>query len=597
MSSHNQSSISENDIIALLNNSLKYSNNASLLCKLDPKNINFLRIIECNDEFLQCFDFDRLDVIGQSYDFLLQKDDMDYASIGYFQYVSLIKSAKARQPADINIKISYATKLGEFDYFRVTLLPIKSKIRNTYCILNFRKLPKTDDQNLISPALIQNLERALRNERILRVVSDIISSEPDLREVFIRTSEIIYQHLKVDRCMIYKFYDAGSSFIIESCGDDYEKISDKYDYQDKQSIISQYIDFQYKIFTDSCFSKYKNHTIVNNDISDSKQFELIEDIFGEFKIGSQIVITMVTGGNIVGALYIHQSSGRYWSMGEIELIEIIADELAVAIDRDNYVKNLLISNRGLIESSRNLSIELRQEREMRELQNEFVTLVSHEFKTPLQIIDGSRELIARKTKSLNITEECIEKPLERIKNAVIRMNSLIQDNLNLSKIGAVETKIEVNKQDFDIEQLIKDVVEKSSNLVNNRMIDIEVDIKNLPNLYNGDQQLIEHSLTNIIGNAIKYSHNNSVVTVSADLKDGQLFFEVKDNGIGIPKEDIRKIGRKFFRATNTSTIAGTGIGLYLTKYFIELHNGSFSLESELNVGTTIQVLLPMTTPI
>jgi signal transduction histidine kinase len=584
MNDSNQLFFTTKDKTALLKKSIKYTNKASLLCEIRPSNINFLRIIECNDKFLQCFDLEKLDVIGNSYDFLLPQDGFDYRSIGYVEYLNLVKLAQKKQPADINVQIYYSKRVSKYGEFRVSMLPIEYKTKNIYCIINFIKSTRTINDDFKPSVLIRNLEKSLQNKRIARVASDIITFETDLREVFIQISKIIYQYLKADRCIVYKSHEAGPSLLVESCGEDCKKISDKYDYNNKQSMLGKYINFY--------SSRNNNCTIVNNDIKNSSQLKDMADLCSELKIGSQIVITMTIRDNVVGAIYIHQSLSRKWFLEEIELIKTIADQLAVSIDRTNYVKNLLISNHELIENSSILLKELKQEREIRELQNEFITLVSHEFKTPLQIIDGSRELIKRKIKSLNINEETIDKPLERIKNATYRMDSLIQNNLNLSKITAAETKIEVNKQDFDIRQLVIDIMEKSSDLINNKNISVEVDIKNLPNFYNGDQKLIDHSFSNIISNAIKYSNNNGAIKIGGGLKDGKLFFEVQDNGIGIPNQDLTKIGKKFFRATNTTLISGTGIGVYLTKYFIELHNGSLFIDSELDTGTTIKVLLP-----
>jgi hypothetical protein len=99
-------------------------------------------------------------------------------------------------------------------------------------------------------------------------------------------------------------------------------------------------------------------------------------------------------------------------------------------------------------------------------------------------------------------------------------------------------------------------------------------------------------VTNIISNAIKYSKNDSTVKISTRTGEKKVLIKVVDQGIGIPQDDLASIGKKFFRAKNSLAVAGTGIGLYLTKYFIELHGGSVLIESEINVGTSISVILP-----
>jgi signal transduction histidine kinase len=230
---------------------------------------------------------------------------------------------------------------------------------------------------------------------------------------------------------------------------------------------------------------------------------------------------------------------------------------------------------------------------MREMQSEFVALVSHEFKTPLQIIDGARELVLRKLNVAKFSDDVINKSLDRIKNAIFRMNNLIQSNLNLSKIEIGEDGFKVNKQEFEIKNLVKEIIEKNFSSIKEKNIKIITAIEDMPDSYFGDQKLLDHAFTNTIVNAVKYSKVDSKIKISGGIKDKNIFLRVLDNGIGIPKEDLAKIGQKFFRATNTHTISGTGIGLYLTKYFVELHNGSVLIDSQINVGTSIKILLPI----
>lgn len=230
---------------------------------------------------------------------------------------------------------------------------------------------------------------------------------------------------------------------------------------------------------------------------------------------------------------------------------------------------------------------------MRKMQSEFVAMVSHEFKTPLQIIDGTREVLMRKLKNLLPDDESIIGFLNKIKNGVSRLNGLIQSNLNLSKIEMDKDKIKIDKSDFSLAELIADILDKNSNLIVEKNIEIISDLDQLPELYNGDCKLLDHSLSNVITNAIKYSNKDGIVNISAIKDDKNITIKVKDDGIGIPQEDLKNIGKKFFRAKNTLAIAGTGIGLYLTKYFVELHNGSVLIESQVNKGTTMSVILPI----
>jgi signal transduction histidine kinase len=275
---------------------------------------------------------------------------------------------------------------------------------------------------------------------------------------------------------------------------------------------------------------------------------------------------------------------------------MVADQFSIAIDRSDSVSRAMIANHTLMEKASQLKEALRKEQEMRKMQNEFVALVSHEFKTPLQIIDSTRELLGRKLKSYNLADESIDKALERIKSGIQRMNGLIHSTLNLARMENAEGKITLQPEIFDLRKFISDIIEKNSNLALNKNIEVVVRIDELPTQFNGDPKLLDHSIVNIISNAIKYSRANSLVKIFAKANDKKVALRVIDQGIGIPKEDLQSVGQKFFRAKNTLSVAGTGIGLYLTKHFIELHGGEVLIESEIDVGTSVTVILPRTLP-
>jgi signal transduction histidine kinase len=105
--------------------------------------------------------------------------------------------------------------------------------------------------------------------------------------------------------------------------------------------------------------------------------------------------------------------------------------------------------------------------------------------------------------------------------------------------------------------------------------------------------MLDHCFTNILGNAVKYSPENSTVKILGALVENKILVKIIDNGIGIPKDDLKNIGEKFYRAKNTLKISGTGIGLYLTKYFIKLHNGQVLIQSVEGQGSEVTIVLPI----
>jgi signal transduction histidine kinase len=272
---------------------------------------------------------------------------------------------------------------------------------------------------------------------------------------------------------------------------------------------------------------------------------------------------------------------------------VISEQFAIAIDRSHAIDKVIIANSQLLEKTLELRKTLKEEKRIRQMQSEFVAMVSHEFKTPLQIIDSTRELVSIKLKKFSIEDLSVDKYLIKIKNAISRMNSLIQSSLNLAKIEMNEGGIEAEMNDFGIKNLITEIIEKNSTLASEKNIQIITELNDLPEFYKGDAKLLDHCFTNVITNAIKYSKNNFPVKIIGGQDGKNIFVKVIDSGIGIPKEDIANVGRKFFRAKNTLAVSGTGIGLFLTKHFVELHNGSVNIESTLDVGTTATITLPI----
>ena len=588
----------EDSKISLLMSSVYQINKPAFLCIIKPDNPNFLEIIECNNQFLECFDIEKNEVIGVAYDFLFQDKNVDYGSVKYSSVTTLAKSVKNLQVSEVQINISYPKDQNKSDNFKITFVPSGYKTKNIYCFFSFKKIENQHTESIdtdkvnCSSDLIENLERALRNERILRNISDVIDSDLIIEEIFIRVLKMVCQYLKVDRCIINAFDGDESKVITEYCDLGVKRICDvKTD--NKISPIKQYIDFHREMFFKLNSLKSSNKTMVFENLKNYQEFVDAEDLLKEFSIGSQIVVMMAANNDVIGGIYIQQSFARKWFLEEIELVEIIANQISVAIDRSNYTAKLSKSNHALIKKAEELERALSQEKKMREIQSEFVALVSHEFKTPLQIIDGAREVVLRKVKSLGIADESLDKTLERIKSAASRMNGLIQNNLILTQIEIKNNGVEINKKSFDINHLVKDVIEKNTSLMTQKNIIIKIDIDELPTEYEGDQKLLDHAFNNMVSNAVKYSKNDSTVRILGGIKESELFLEVKDGGIGIPKDDLAKIGSKFFRAKNTLSVAGTGIGLYLTKNFVDLHGGRVVIESELNIGTTITAFLPI----
>lgn len=573
---------------------------AAFLCTaLKANNPNYLAIIHSNQSFCQNFNISQEDLIGKSYDFLFANVDINYSSEDQLEYIRLIKTIKDRHECSIMMKLHHHHENElQIAKFKITFKPLfqqsDTEHKKLYAIFTFEKIDaeiiEAEENKSQNHLLVKNLERALNSEKLLREISYLIISDKPVKEIAQSLAKSLVQHLKIDRCLIHDYKNGAPSFIIEHCSSRLPMMLD--DSKESHDKANAYIIFQNSFYQKIKVRDKNSAIFIADDVRSDPSFASFHRFFDEFSITSQIAAITSFDGIINGGIYLFQSDKRSWTIDAIELIELVTDQLAIAIDRSYSIEKVMIANHSLLTKTLELKEAVKKEKALRKVQSEFVALVSHEFKTPLQIIDSTRELIARKIKSLNLNDDSFDKYLDRIKSGIGRMSGLIASTLNLAKIETGNTEIKVERQSFDIYNLLNDIIEKNANLGVSKGIKIVTKFDGDKLEINGDAKLLDHCFTNIISNAIKYSLNNTVVDIIAKSDDDKIAIRVTDSGIGIPPEDLANIGNKFFRAKNTLSVSGTGIGLYLTKYFIELHHGSVLIKSELNVGTSITVILP-----
>ncbi|MBN9673991.1 sensor histidine kinase [Roseibium aggregatum] len=230
---------------------------------------------------------------------------------------------------------------------------------------------------------------------------------------------------------------------------------------------------------------------------------------------------------------------------------------------------------------------LRKEKELNEMQREFVSMASHEFRTPLAIIDSNAQRILRKID--RIKPEALSERLGNIRDSVQRMQYLIDRFLNFSQSQSVGMEIE--REPVSLGDLVKSVCDRYIAITRTHLF--EIDVAFLPEEIEIDKKLIEQSVSNLISNAIKYSPENTTIYVTGSEAGGQAMITVRDQGVGIPAEEVPKIFNRYFRASTSSGIAGTGIGLNMTKMILEKHGGKVHVESEVGQGTAVTVSLPV----
>ena len=416
---------------------------ASIICRDNKKIPNFLSIVYANNLFYLMFDIDETGVIGHNYDFLFSDVDLDNYSEDQAEYARLIKSVRDQQQCSVVLTTSVENiKYGDFKLhinYSPHLVQNDKVVRN-YAIFSFIKIEniKKDDSNKLKTRsniiLLRSLERTLRNERTLREIANLIISDVRIDNLARTIAKILCEHLKCDRCLIHDFKNGDTSFVVEYCTSYSKKmIEEEYSETNIQD-LQKYINFQNDFYTKFGTKNKKSSIALVRDVFNDENFRTINDVCKEYSIASQIAITTTFNGVVNGGIYLHQSEKNSWIEDEIDLIEIIAEQFSIALDRSNSIQKVMIANHALMEKTLQLKDSLKQEQEMRKMQNEFVALVSHEFKTPLQIIDGNRELIARKLKNANFTEESVFGYLEKVKSGIQRMNGLINSTLHLAKM-------------------------------------------------------------------------------------------------------------------------------------------------------------------
>ncbi|MBW4554148.1 MAG: PAS domain-containing protein [Aphanocapsa sp. GSE-SYN-MK-11-07L] len=239
------------------------------------------------------------------------------------------------------------------------------------------------------------------------------------------------------------------------------------------------------------------------------------------------------------------------------------------------------------EAAIELQEDLDREKQLNELKSRFVSMTSHEFRTPLTTILSSVDLL--ESRSHNWAEARDLKHLERIQTAVKRMTALLNDVLVISKADA--DRLEFDPTELDIEDYCRNLVEEMqpSATAKHQLV---FEVKGQCGLVWMDEKLLQHILPNLLSNALKYSPDGGQVFFRLHCQAQAVRFEVQDQGIGIPPSDRDQIFDSFHRARNVGNISGTGLGLAIVKKSVDLHGGTVHIDSQVGEGTTFTVVLP-----
>ena len=231
-------------------------------------------------------------------------------------------------------------------------------------------------------------------------------------------------------------------------------------------------------------------------------------------------------------------------------------------------------------------LEMEKEKEVNDLKSRFVSMASHEFRTPLSTVLSSVSLLSKYTTTEDQSKR--DKHIDRIKSSVKTLTDILNEFLSLGRIE--EGKVEMNPEVFDIVEFI--------NGMNNEMSDLLKPGQNFIFNHKGntesytDTNLIKHIMINLISNAIKFSPENASIIIDAEVTTTHTKISITDKGIGIPLSDQVHLFERFFRATNVTNIQGTGLGLHIVGRYVELLNGTIHCHSEFENGSSFIINLP-----
>lgn len=299
--------------------------------------------------------------------------------------------------------------------------------------------------------------------------------------------------------------------------------------------------------------------------------------------GQELFDHLSDKGNLEARPYLERAFRGENTVFEAEIKKQVYTVNAVPLnEKREEVSQILVVLQNITQRRRtenDLQEALRKEKELSELKSRFVTMASHEFRTPLSTILSSAYLIGKYVTTDDQPKR--EKHLQRLVSSVNTLTDILNDFLNVGKME--EGKIQVKPVVFNLRTLVEEVCsEIDSTLKKGQTIHCRHEG---PEEVRMDPSLFRHIILNLVSNASKFSGEGSPIEIQTRTDATGLVFRIRDHGIGIPKEDQKHLMERFFRAGNVANIQGTGLGLHIVARYAELMNGTVICKSELEKGT------------
>ncbi|MDB9492035.1 PAS domain-containing protein [Dolichospermum circinale CS-534/05] len=421
----------------------------------------------------------------------------------------------------------------------------------------------------------------LQRQRAIQDITQEIRSSLNLNHILTTITTKVRELTQAERVIVFRLFPDGKSQIVEEAvANGYMTFKDSYWEDEKwsQDVLECYwqgkprivLDVMDDIWTD-CLRAYSLEGNIRSKIVAPILQDLVENETGRWVNHPH--------NKLWGVLVVHAcGEKRIWEESEAELLQQIANQLAIAIQQADLFDKLQKS--------------LKQEKEISAMRSRFISMVSHEFRTPLAIISSSTGILQTFGDRLNTEKK--QGHLETIQKTIKYTVQLLDDVL---MINSVETeKIEFKPETLDIIDFCRRLIREIQGTSYSHVIDFSLNSTQLildHTLFaEFDPKIIRQVLTNLLTNAIKYSPGSSTVSFSLNITDKQIVFIVQDYGIGISETDQVNLFASFYRGSNVGNISGTGLGLAIVKKCVDQHQGKITLESKLNQGTIFKVTIP-----
>lgn len=347
----------------------------------------------------------------------------------------------------------------------------------------------------------------------------------------------------------------------------------------------------------------KHHAHLRKSFYDHPQHRVMghgRDLYGKRKDGSEIPVEVSLSfykrnEELFVTAFIVDITHRKQIEHDMVMQKKELEQMAAEMKKLNVELETKVQERTMIlqealheleKSQKNLSEALGKEKELNEIKSRFVSMASHEFRTPLSTVLSSAALLARYVKTEE--QDNRERHISRIKESVRHLNALLEDFLSLGKLE--EGKVEAKPEPINVKEFLDEVTEEMKAIAKPGQ-QIQVACEG-DTVFTTDKNLLKSILINLLGNAIKFSPEKSLIVLDSCTAGNRLQLSVKDQGIGISEEDQQHLFSSFFRGKNAVNIQGTGLGLHIVNRYINLLHGSIRMESALHAGTTFFIELP-----